>query len=1342
MLTPETDSPLRGSERFHIVRRIGAGGMGVVYEAYDKEGNARVALKTLSRLDPDSLYHFKKEFRSLAHTSHSNLVSLYELFSHEGEWFFSMEFVEGVNLMEFVRPGWEPHRRASLLTAPTIPPGLDWMEAPTIPPGHELPDEIEDSAQPALSPPGDIHRLRATFYQLTEAVLALHAAGILHRDLKPLNVKVTPEGRVVVLDFGLVASIPKGRFETLTANSISGTVPYMSPEQAAGRRLTEATDWYSVGVMLYEALTGWHPYRGHFSEILADKQRMDPPAPANLMAGIPEDLNAVCMGLLRRDPQARITGKDLLAALEREAGGRPETTVAGSARNTQSSQGQAAGEKLFVGRESHLAVLREAFRSTERNITCAVYLHGKSGMGKSSLVERFLGEFSGRPDVVILAGRCYEQESVPYKAFDSVVDSLTRYIGGLPRHEGAELIPRDVAALAQVFPVLRRVDAVADAPRRSGQILDQHELRRKAFGAMRELLARLGDRKRLILSLDDLQWGDVDSALLLREILRPPEAPVLLLIGAYRSEHMENSLFLQALLAESFADPSLERRDLPVDPLTAEEARMLASQLLSPQDRSLQERPEAMAPEMGSDPDFFQDLIGGVGFERDTQEESGRETLDSVLRMLAARQHVTDDRISEDRIEAIARESGGSPYFVQELIGGFASEKDSAGDASQVTLDSALWRRIGALPENVRRLLEIVAVSGQPLGQREAYEAAQLETRDPKVLAILRIARLIRSTGPASRDELEAYHDRVRETVVAHLDAATLKEHHLRLATVLESSGSADAESVAIHFEGGGENEKAGHYYAEAAEKAAAALAFKHAAALFQRALELRQVAGEEHRKLHVKLADALANAGRGAEAARTYQEAAGGAGESEVFELKRRAAFWFVASGNFDEGREAFAKILRSVNLHLPPSRFRTFLSLASVEMQLWFRRLRFQERPKNDIPRWELDRIQVAWDAARGFSIFDSIYAAYFVGRCLLLALRAGALPQVSQALSWKAAADAAFETPFNRRHVPKMLELAAALAEKANQPYNHGFFRLGKGIAAFAGSRWRESLELLQSCENIFRQECTGVSWELGTVQIFSLWDSLYLGRYVQLCQTATVLSEEARERGDLYVAISIGSCFVPFGQLVGGSPETALKTLEDSLQQFTRKEFLLQHACAAIIRTWIYLYRGEGEKAWKRINEDWPKMKNHFFLRMNSIREPLYYVRAQSALAVSLELDNPKPMLRQAEGDARELERGRSAWPQELARLIRAGCAAQRGDRSAAIDLLEKAAAGLQAIDSVMMAAATRWRLGEFLGGDRGRDLMEDAENAMKAQGVHEPARLTAGFVSGFPRSSQG
>src|ERR1019366_3226736 len=529
-------------------------------------------------------------------------------------------------------------------------------------------------------------------------------------------------GRVVLLDFGLAAELDRSGLHQSTEYHVLGTIAYMSPEQGASAPVTPASDWYSIGIMLYEALTVRLPFVGTPLRVLRDKQELDPPAPATLVHDAPEDLNLLCVELLRRDPTVRPSGQEVL----RRLGG--SRVVPGSPALVRSPQGQGLP---LVGRENDLAMLTSAWQAARNGRTVIMHVQGSSGVGKSALVQAFLEGLRERREAVVLTGRCYECESGPFKALDSLVDALSRHLLRLPALEADVLLPRDVLSLARVFPVLLQVEAVAKAPQRV--VRDPQALRRRAFVALRELLARLGDRHPLVLCIDDLQWGDVDSAVMLVELLRSTDQPILLLLACYRNEDANTSPCLRILRQPHAQSESVERRELTLGPLSAAAGRELVLRLLDSQDDD--------APALA---------------------------------------------------ESIACEANGNPFLVQELAQ-FLRAKRAAGDrrtdssGEDATLDGVLWARVLALPEEARRLLEVMALAGRPLAQEDACRAADVK-EERAALTCLRTSRLLRSTGSPQRQQVEICHDRIRETVIAHLDPMTRRRHHAQLARVLESA--------------------------------------------------------------------------------------------------------------------------------------------------------------------------------------------------------------------------------------------------------------------------------------------------------------------------------------------------------------------------------------------------------------------------------------------------------------------------------------------------------------------------------------------------------------------------
>jgi len=510
-------------DRYQVVRRIGAGGMGVVYEADDLERGQKVALKTISNPDVEKIYQLKREFRALADLSHPNLVALYDLVVAADSCFFTMELLDGVDLLAHLWGRKVSDPDEIITSTPTVPL-MGGTRPPPTGPVRESGIIVTQSTPQAT--PCDLIRLRLVLPQLAHGLHALHSAGKIHRDVKPSNIQVTSDGRAVLLDFGLVAELERRQSGD---GMIVGTVAYMAPEQCAGDvQLTAATDWYALGVVLFQALTGRLPFEGVPARVLFEKQTEAAPRPSLLVQHIPRDLDDLCAELLERDPADRPTGGQLLRRL-----GVAETDRIVSPLVSVSRDGG------FTGREGELAMLDAALEPLVKRRASVVLVRAPSGMGKTALVARFLERLRAtHPSAVLLRGRCLDREDVPYKAIDHLIDELSDWWLAQSPKDAQVLLPRDAYLLPTLFPVLDRVPAIADAPR-TRIVADPQARRTHAFDALRETLQRLGDRHTVVLFLDDMQWVDRDTTALLADLMRAPDPPPVLLVLATRAEGSE-----------------------------------------------------------------------------------------------------------------------------------------------------------------------------------------------------------------------------------------------------------------------------------------------------------------------------------------------------------------------------------------------------------------------------------------------------------------------------------------------------------------------------------------------------------------------------------------------------------------------------------------------------------------------------------------------------------------------------------------------------------------------------------------------------------------------------------
>ena len=509
-----------GGDRFEIRGQIGSGSFGVVYEAFDRQRNRAVAIKLLERAAPDTLARFKREFRSLAELRHPNLASLYELIVLEERWLFTMELIRGADLLE--------HLAMSELQHCFL---HDW-EAPTIRiRDTQLLDAMRRGSGTASLSPIYLAHVRDCFRQLAVAIATLHTHGVIHRDIKPSNIMITPEGRVALLDFGLVVAIELD--DSVDQKTVAGTPGYMSPEQIQGSSSTPATDWYSFGVLLYQALTGALPFTGTTPlEIVESQLRGDQISPAAVVPGISDDLDSLCRDLLRPDPSARPDAQQILTRLGARAFG------------TRSEERTRSRSPLFIGRSREMKALIREFRAAQRGQVRVVLLHGSPGAGKSTLADHFLDTLRDG-GAFLLGGRCHPWESVPLNAVDEMVDSLAR---SLRRERPAtvdEALSRCVA-VSRLFPALSMESGV-DFADETIELPTGEKLIARATSELRRILSAAAGDRPIAMMLDDAQWGDFESARVFAQLLEELADRGALLILAYRTEDWRTSLFLQYL---------------------------------------------------------------------------------------------------------------------------------------------------------------------------------------------------------------------------------------------------------------------------------------------------------------------------------------------------------------------------------------------------------------------------------------------------------------------------------------------------------------------------------------------------------------------------------------------------------------------------------------------------------------------------------------------------------------------------------------------------------------------------------------------------------------------------
>jgi hypothetical protein len=1261
--------------RFELRAKLGEGGMGVVYRALDRSLGKEVALKRVrAEVDLSRAQQLKAEFRARSALQHRNLVQLYELVIDGEDCFLTMELVDGTNLASWVRSGTacSPPTEQPV-TAETMREGRH-DRAPASSPrpvrggaaGRNRSRSRESEAE-KLDAAG-LARLRGAVSELCAGLAVLHESGIVHRDVTPANVRVTPEGRVVLLDFGLAAVVET---QPGSRTVIAGTPRYMAPEQVRGEAVTPAADQYALGGILYELLTGHGAFEGTGRAVQVEKAAGDRPRPILAGASPDDDLAALAMALLDPDPNVRPPARAVIRRLAQDLPAAAPTFGV-------------AAPIAFVGRAADVAALQGALdRVRLERRPLAMLIEGPSGIGKSTLVRRVLTDLSRRdPTALVLSSRCHPQETIPFKAVDAAMDALAAHAARL-RYLGS-FSPAMAHAAVRLFPALSSVRTLGRHPPPEATA-DDADLRAQGFETLRDLFGRLAARGPLVLWIDDVQWDDPDSVALIEALLRGRGAPPMLLLMSLRTESGESAL-VQRLLHPRGVVP-LERRTL--GPLGGDDVEQIATAFLGEDDA---------------------------------------------------------------RVARVVTQSTGNPFLACELARYLASvPPDSTMREDMPEVQVLVAARLEGLSPTERALLEVASLAVRPLTTTCALAAAHLGADARTAVMALRDALLLQQGTSAAGETIAPYHDKIAEATEHLLSAEERTRVHRALAEALEKHQPGDADALSVHWEGAGDAARAAVFAYRAAEHATATLAFGRAAELYEKAIG-RGFDGVERAVLLERAAAAHANHGRAPAAASRYLDASRALGDdvtsARVRTLKRLAAEQYVKSGYVRHGWEVMRSVLEAASIPLPSSPTAATLGALARRLRFLVRRIDVDAIGDRHIPEAERARLEILWTASTSMSMVNVTLSDAFRTQHLGRILDVGDASSIARALAYEVALEVHVGGPLFDWHAARLLRHAGRLVARTGDPYDRGWLDLAVANQAFCAGRFADAITACRASERTFREQCSGVAWEISTVAAFLLTSLAMLGDLPALREAAERFTADAEGRGDLFgVAEAYGGECVLAWWSMGAGPLALARATDAAARQgaeaerWPEKTSRRGELTELMATVHMRLIEGDPWPAWRMMLAHWDGLKSALIPSLQFYRSWVRHGRARVALAAAASLGRGEVregwshdrLLDDVRRTQREMTRDTRPFGPPWAALIEAALAHADGRRDAALSALERAVAGFDGAGMALYREVARLRLAGLSGSTRDRD---EAEGWLRAQGVPDPAALTDGLVPGF------
>ncbi len=761
--------------RYTVKRFLGEGRMKKVYLAHDNllEREVALALLKTETLGEEAKVRIKREAQLMARLGdHPNILTVYDMGESEGQFYMVLPVMFGGRLEDLIAA--EPDRQLNM------------------------------------------GRIVAITKDVCRGLNHAHSRAIIHRDLKPSNIFLNLEGSAQIGDFGLALALELSRLTD--SNIIMGTASYMSPEQATGGEITAKSDFYSLGVILYEMVTGKLPFTGDDTAVIvAQHINILPVSPSRLRAETPRTLDTLILRLLEKDPQKRPkSASDMLKILESI-----HTTD-----TTQTFLSEAAtawglpDQQVFVGRDSELKQLEEDYERAVSGRGMIIMVTGEGGIGKTLLCERLAAYVSMRGGNT-LRGYCQES-AIPYLA---LIEVMRSYVVSNSTTDLKKILGSTAADVARIVPELK--NKLKIRLRSSG---DPREERYRLMQAVSGFLTNISQSKPLLVIIEDLHVADRGSLEMLTHVARTIEKASLLIVGTYRDAELARNQSLTEMLAEIQRIPNY--RLLKLHRLSADEVSLMLS-----------------ASTGEATPD---DLVATV-YER---TEGNPLFVNEVLHYFA------DNRLSKKPDEGIR----GGLKVTGQMVKTMGVPEG---------LHGVISKRLSRLSSSCNRILSIGSVIGREFHLETLKRLAQIP--DSELFFGLKEAKkamILEEHLKVGTDVSYRFsHDFYRKTIYEEMVAPERNSIHKQVAQFLEELYTANLEEHAVelteHFSHSSnpfDLSKAVTYGEMAAKQAQQVYAHSEAIRLLEQAMEVQEAldpADQAKRcDLLLALGDALLNEG------------------------------------------------------------------------------------------------------------------------------------------------------------------------------------------------------------------------------------------------------------------------------------------------------------------------------------------------------------------------------------------------------------------------------------------------------------------------------------------------